>query len=187
MISLMKYRSVLVLIILAVFSITVPVGCGSSESSSKKPEADLSAQDNIPERFNLKNIYGKRYQWSQFAGKPLIINFWATWCGPCRAEIPAMKKLYSEFHPQGLEIVAISLDQKRTIEQVVPFIDKYQIPWVVLYADQKTVDEFSLGASIPETIFFDANGNETARLIGAQPESRFRREIEKLFPPQAVK
>ena len=172
---------------LIILAVGVIAGCGSSESSSKKPEVALAVKDSIPERFDLKNIYGKRYQWSQFVGKPLIINFWATWCGPCRAEIPAMKKMYSEFHPQGLEIVAISLDQERTIDQVVPFIDRYEIPWVVLYGDKNAVEAFNLGPSIPETIFFDANGNETARLVGAQPELTFRREIEKLFPPQASK
>jgi thiol-disulfide isomerase/thioredoxin len=158
-------------------------GCGSSESSDNTEPA-VSAKKGSPERFELRNIYGKKYRWSQFSGKPFMINFWATWCGPCRAEIPAMKKIYAEYQPKGLEIVAISLDTERTKAQVIPFIDSYKIPWIVLYGGQPTAEAFNIGTSVPVTLFFDADGNETGRRIGAMPESIFRLELEKLFPSQ---
>jgi len=172
------------LLLTFILLITAPFlnGCGSKESSADTPDTDVPAQKQITERFNLRNTIGQRHHWSEYVGKPLIINFWATWCGPCRAEIPGMINIYKEYQPQGLEIVAISLDDQRTKDRVVPFIDQFQIPWVVLYGDQAVVNEFQPGASIPVSIFFDSQGNETARLVGAQPEANFRREVEKLFP-----
>jgi len=164
--------AVLAALVFAPFSIT---GCGSDSPSSK------SGAGSTPERFVLKNIYNKNYKWSDFKGRPFIVNFWATWCGPCRREIPDMIKVYNDYQSQGLEIVAISLDDARTVSRVPAFVDRYRIPWIVLYGDEKVVKEFELGSSIPTTLFFDANGNEVNRLIGAQPELVFRREIDKLF------
>jgi thiol-disulfide isomerase/thioredoxin len=158
------------------------IGCGGAESSGDQAEAEVVVDTGEPERFALRNIYRKKYQWSDFIGRPFMINFWATWCGPCRAEIPVLRKLYSEYQPNGLEIVAISLDTERTKDQVVPFIDSYKIPWIVLYGDIAVAQEFNLGQSIPVTLFFNAEGNEVSRLTGAQPERIFRQELEKLFP-----
>jgi thiol-disulfide isomerase/thioredoxin len=179
--KLLKTKEPLVLALVICLTIPVFVGCGGS-SSDQNSNSDMAAKDDVHERFILKNIYGKKYQWSQFIGKPFMINFWATWCGPCRREIPVMIKLYAEYQPLGFEIIAISVDEERTRNQVVPFIDQYKIPWVVLYQDKIVSSEFNLGAGIPTTLFFDAEGNETGRFVGAQPESVFRRELEKLFP-----
>ncbi len=153
------------------------MGCSSSSSSDKSGGTATSSS----ERFVLKNIYNKNYKWSDFQGHPLIVNFWATWCGPCRREIPAMLEVYKEYQPRGLEIVAISLDDARTIDRVPAFVDRYRIPWVVLYGNDKVTREFNLGPSIPMTLFFDAQGNEVSRFVGAQPELVFRRELDKLF------
>jgi len=159
-------------------------GCGSDDPSEDR---DFATADNNPvyERFNLKDMYNKRHQWSNFLGKPFVINFWATWCGPCRREMPILKKLYDEYHPKGLEIIGISVDDARTRRLVAPFVEQYGVPWVILYGEEPVLKEFSLGPSIPTTLFFDAEGNEISRIVGAQPEVVFRRELAKLFPSSA--
>lgn len=179
--GVMMQISRVLLLVLAVMMIHLS-GCGSSESSGEQSGSSQTVQTSAPERFALRNIYGTRYSWSQFLGKPFVINFWATWCAPCRVEIPAFKKLYAEYQPRGLEVVAISMDDSRTVAQVVPFIEYFQVPWVVLYGDERTAMEFQIGPNIPVTIFFDAAGNETARYVGMLPEETLRRELEALFP-----
>ena len=154
-------------------------GCGSN-SSSDTSQGGTKA-DSGSERFVLKDIYNKNYKWSDLLGHPFIINFWATWCGPCRREIPDMELVYEDYQPKGLEIIAISLDDARTVDRVPAFADRYKIPWPVLYGNEKVVREFNLGNSIPTTLFFDAEGNEVSRFVGAQPELVFRRELAKLF------
>lgn len=174
--------------VLAAVLVSVPLltdGCGKS-SSSDKPDTKSSVGSTY-ERFALKDIYNKNYKWSEFLGHPFIVNFWATWCGPCRREIPGMIKVYNDYQSRGLKIVAISVDDARTLARVPAFIDTYHIPWLVLYGNEQVAREFNLGPNIPVTIFFDAQGNEVSRFVGAQPESVFRQELEKLYSqsPQA--
>lgn len=175
--------AILALLVMSVF-ITV-AGCGS-QAETKTEGTSAAAGDPATtttqriERFSLSDINGQQRNWSEFVGKPFMINFWATWCPPCRQELPVLKKLYDEYHSKGLEIIAISVDQKTG--DVKPFVQQMQIPWVVLYTDERAPVELKLGRGIPMTIFFDAQGNETGRITGALPEATFRAEIAKLFP-----
>lgn len=73
---------------------------------------------------------GKPLDWSKYAGKVVLIDFWATWCGPCRAELPNVKKNYEAYHDRGFEVVGISLDQKR--EDLEKFIEKEKLPWTIV-------------------------------------------------------
>ncbi len=159
-------------------------GQDSSERASATAQAGNSSTPpaNVTERFITRDINGQLRSWSEFYGKPVVINFWATWCGPCRMEMPILKELYKEFHPQGLEIIGISLDMpNKSRHMVVPFINQNEIPWVIIYADQKIAQEFELGQSIPMTVFINAEGKETGRITGAQPHDVFRKEFEKMF------
>ncbi len=150
----------------------------TSQSSSGRAQQASSTSD---ERFELYDIDQNLRKWSEFAGKPVVINFWATWCGPCLRELPSLKRLYSEYHDEGVEIIGISVDQQNTIRNVVPYVQQRDIPWVIVYADAKAVREFRLGQSIPMTVFINANGVETGRITGAQPESIFEAEFKKMM------
>ncbi|MCP4568152.1 MAG: TlpA family protein disulfide reductase [FCB group bacterium] len=181
----MKTRLTILTFGLLLISAMISLGCGGDETpqttSQPANQPAAAAVEEYPgERFVLTDIYGEKRIWSEFVGKPFAINFWATWCGPCRREIPILKRLYTEYKPQGFEILGISVDRDQ--KKVVPFAKQIEMPWVVLYTDAETIEEFKLGQGIPYTIFFDAAGNETGRVIGAQPERVFRRELAKIFP-----
>jgi thiol-disulfide isomerase/thioredoxin len=160
-------------------------GCGSGDngktSNASSAAGAVKTASNTSERFVLDDVFNRKRKWSDFLGKPFAINFWATWCPPCRMEMPALKTLYQEYKPKGLEIIGISVDDTR--DPVMPFIQQMKIPWVILYGNQKVAEEFKMGRGIPVTIFFDASGKEIGRVTGAQPESVFRSYFDKMVTP----
>lgn len=122
-------------------------------------------------------VDGKSFTSGSYKGKVVLVDFWATWCGPCVAEMPKVKALYEKYHDEGLEIVGVSGDQ--TPEPLVEFVGKRSIPWVQLY-DPATRNEvnpifkkFNI-AAIPTMFVIDRHG--ICRSVAA------RGELEKLIP-----
>jgi len=181
----MRKFTILLTILLAIAAVLAISACGNDSSDTSQAVAKTSSNYSrstsagVRERFELYDVNGNLRRWSEFAGKPLVLNFWATWCGPCRHEIPLLKKLYEDYRSEGLEIIGISVDQAPAM--VKPFVDRVKIGYPILYADGKLVSEFKLGGSIPFTIFFYPDGTESARITGARPESSLRAEIEKIM------
>jgi thiol-disulfide isomerase/thioredoxin len=78
-----------------------------------------------------ETVDGKPFRLEQLSNKVVLVDFWATWCGPCIAEIPTMKKMYAGYHDKGFEIVGISLDSER--DALVEFIEEKKLPWTILH------------------------------------------------------
>lgn len=131
---------------------------------------------------------GTRFDWSSYRGKVVLVDFWATWCGPCRAEVPNVLKLYEAYHDKGFDVVGISLDAKR--EQAESYIQQTGIPWVTLFSEDETERgwEHPLAVyygitGIPRAILVDQQGNVVSMLARGP---NLERELRKLLgEPQA--
>jgi cytochrome c biogenesis protein CcmG/thiol:disulfide interchange protein DsbE len=124
---------------------------GNNEESQEEPKK-FEAPD-----FTLKNIDGEEVSLSDYKGKIVFINFWATWCPPCREEVPAFVELQEEFGKDTLVILGISLDQG-DLSVVPKFAKDYNINYEVLYGDANVVRKYGGITGIPTTFIVDRDG-----------------------------
>jgi thiol-disulfide isomerase/thioredoxin len=176
--------------VLPVVAVVALLSCGGQKADEGKANIDTSPdvgkqsmESSYDELFALPDLEGETRTFSEFSGKPLMLNFWATWCPPCRREIPYLAKIYDEYKPRGLEIVGISLDSDAS--KVKPFVEQYDIDWLILHGDRDVVNRLKIGTGIPVTIFYYANGTEAGRIIGAQPERQFRQYVTEIMSEYA--
>ena len=117
--------------------------------------------------FTVRNLKGQRVQLADHKGKVVILNLWATWCGPCRVEMPGMENLYRRYRSQGLEILAVSLD-KGSPEKVRIFADEYRLSFPVLMDSEGEVENLYHTLTIPTTFVIDKKGMIVAEVEGAK-------------------
>jgi len=130
--------------------------------------------------FSLKDSKGKTVDLAALKGKAVVVNFWATWCGPCKSEIPGFLKVYDKYKKQGFEIVGISLDQKGW-DAVKPFIEKYKLSYPVVIDDGSIAAKYGDIRSIPTSFFIDRKGNITDSHVGYMSEQDFEAKVKKLL------
>ncbi|MDH7514383.1 MAG: TlpA disulfide reductase family protein [Bacteroidota bacterium] len=126
--------------------------------------------------FSLQTAEGKRIELAKLKGKVVVVNFWATWCGPCKAEIPSFVKIYQKYRRKGVEIVGISLDEKGWAV-VKPFIEKYRITYPVVLDDGSVADAYGGIRAIPTTFIIDRKGNIVDTHVGYLSEEAFESKI----------
>lgn len=115
--------------------------------------------------FSLQDLNGKKFGLNQFKGKVIFINFWATWCGPCKEEMPSMEVLHRQFKGKNFVLLAVSVDYGGQ-KLVKEFIHKYQYTFPVLIDPKcKTLDLFQV-KGIPATFLIDKKGRMVGKAIG---------------------
>jgi len=144
--------------------------------------AILRAQgENVPAPdFVLKDLQGKDVKLADYKGKVLILNFWATWCPPCRAEIPDFVEAYAANRNKGLEILGLSVDLM-TANELLPFVSKAKINYPVALADARIVEDYEPGNYIPTTIIIDKKGTVRHRHVGQMDKDTLVRLFNQLI------
>jgi len=131
--------------------------------------------------FALKDINGKTVSLSALKGKVVLLNFFATWCPPCKAEIPALNKLQRALNPRGLEVIAVSTD--RSVNDIKSFLEKNRVDFPILFDADRNVAKKYRVFSMPTTFLINRNGIIVEKFYGEYDwtESETKGKIEKLL------
>jgi thiol-disulfide isomerase/thioredoxin len=176
---------IIFLMILGVVLAVNMTSCGSDQQAENRP-AEAVAQQSTPGSassaiaFTANDINGQPRQSSEWVGRqPVVLNFWGTWCPPCRKEIPDLIRLYEEYNPQGIEIVGLAV--KDSPDRVARYSQQAGMKWPLLMADLNIMTSLKATSGVPTTIFVDKNGKEIGRFVGMRDYATFKAAFDALL------
>ncbi|MDP7556761.1 MAG: TlpA disulfide reductase family protein [Nitrospinaceae bacterium] len=117
--------------------------------------------------FSLRNLKGNRESLEKYRGQVVVLNFWATWCAPCRVEMPSFENLYRRYRSEGMAVLAITID-KNADAKIKSFVEEYGLSFPVLLDTKGEVERLYPSMTIPFTYVIDRDGRVVARVDGAK-------------------
>ena len=158
----------------AVFLWIIPGFTFAEEKRSGEPtgEAILALQD----------FSGQPGSLGQYRGRIVVLNFWATWCVPCREEMPVLVSLHKRYAARGVTVIGASADQERTRNEILGFIRELKIDFPIwVGATTADMQRLGLGTALPATAIVDRDGRIAARILGVADQGGLRRRVEWLL------
>jgi cytochrome c biogenesis protein CcmG/thiol:disulfide interchange protein DsbE len=156
--------------------------------SGGAPQYITSLQGKPAPPFTLEDLSGKKISLADYKGKALAINFWATWCAPCKVETPWLIDLRDQYAAQGFEVLAISADDidrkdsrkfSKEKQEIARFVQKMHMPYPVLIDGDSISDPYGGLDALPTTFFLDRNGVVVAAQMGTTTKDDLERNIKK--------
>jgi thiol-disulfide isomerase/thioredoxin len=135
------------------------------------PSAPRPAPD-----FSLQDVEGKTVRLSDSAGRVRLVDFWATWCPPCREAIPELKDLHKTYGEKGLTILAISMDDDAK-KVLPPFLEKWEVPYTNLIGNDEVAESFGGVLGLPTTFLVDKEGQIVSTWIGGTPKEEIEKKV----------
>lgn len=149
--------------------------CLTTFAAPETPQTSLAAPD-----WQLKNLEGKPVKLSDFKGKVVLLNFWATWCPPCREEVPDLVSLQRQYAARGLVVLGISMDEGGPAG-VASFAKRFEINYLIVMGDEKTSAAYGGIQVLPTTFIIDRKGNVVDGLQGATDRAGLEEKIKPIL------
>jgi len=155
--------------------LTIGIVVGSAYVFSENVQKDRPAKG-----FSLKDLQSNKMRLSDFRGKVVLLNFFATWCPPCRMEIPELIRIYQQNKKKGLVILGISLDAEEASFVLKNFVRMMKIPYPVLIGTEEVVEDYRI-LGVPTTLVIDKEGKIYQRFDGLVPPIHFENALKDLL------
>lgn len=138
-----------------------------------------AARKESPADLNLVDLQGKKVHLKDYRNKIVVLNFWATWCGPCKEEMPMFVDVEKTWAPKGVVFIGASVDDRKTVKAIPAFMEKYKIDFPVWTgATGDDVARLKLGEAVPDTAFLDESGVIVSRVEGEIKKSELLERLE---------
>ena len=156
-----------------------------AERIAKATAEELEAFESYDFDFELKDLEGETISLGAFEDKVLIVDFWGTWCPPCREEIPSFIKLKNEYGKRGLEIVGLNYereeDEEKVVEMIKKFHEKHEMNYMCLIGDEDVRKQVPNFRGYPTTLFIDRSGKVRLQMVGLHPYAKLESVVKALM------
>lgn len=171
-------KKVFLILTPAIIAISILISCDQKNEQSNKDSEKRTA-----EIFSLETVdTGKKISLDDFKGKPVILNFWATWCGPCKEELPVFQKMWNKYKDKDVAFIGIDVMDNRS--NAAEFIKNNYITYTILYDQQGEISSKYKVVALPATFFINKEGKIAVKnygpFIGEEGEKKFKLYVEEI-------
>jgi len=182
-----KRDPVVIVVVAMVISLMLVFGFHAARNARNGATASANAQlqaGPAPD-FTLQSLDGQTMRLSDFRGKAVLLNFWATWCAPCKIEMPWFVELQKQYAAQGLQIIGVAMDDAST-KDIADFAKEMGVNYPVLLGKEAVGDAYGGVQFLPENFYIDRNGKIVSRAFGLKGRGEIEDEIKKIIASNAV-
>lgn len=167
---------VLIVVVVAVAAMLAlaPYMARQARNNSGNPSSQIKGK--LAPEFSLESLQGQTVHLADFRGKAVLLNFWATWCQPCKIEMPWLEEMQQQYGPQGLQIVGIAMDDASK-EEIAKFAKEMGVNYPILLGKESVGDAYGGVQFLPSTFFIDRKGKLVDRVFGLKSRSEIEEDI----------
>jgi len=178
----MKRNPLALVVVAFVVALMLYVGLHMARRSGRLPTPRITRSTVAPD-FSLESLEGKTMRLSDFRGKAVLLNFWATWCGPCKIEMPWFVELQQKYGSQGLQVVGVAMDDASK-EDIAKFAKEMGVNYPVLIGKEAVGDSYGGIPALPETFFIGRDGKVVGKILGLRGKAEIEDAIKKALNTQ---
>ena len=168
----MKRNPLVPVVIAAIVAVMLYAGVHAARKNRAPASVAGQLHSQAAPDFELKSLEGKNVKLSDFRGKAVLLNFWATWCGPCKLEMPWFVDLQKQYGPEGLQVVGVAMDDASE-QDIAKFTQELGVNYPILLGKEAVGEAYGGVNVLPTTFFVDRDGKIVAREFGLQSRSVF--------------